>query len=220
MLTRPNKAKTASMAANILSSIFVVVIGLIPLQLSPPLCTFCGFNVPFHPACTFLATSQKCSIFTSLVILFVGTLSSGVRYAMLMRPNKAKTVVHTYGCNILSSNFAFFDSYRVNSLHHCRLCALSCGYNFPFNSAWGRGRVWVTKHARKKGKEQHPIPIESFSKKRHGLISSAKNFRRSKKKKKKKRCGHSSSENQEPISWCGPIICSFPLRVAQKVVMG
>ena len=138
-------------------------------------------------------------------------------YHSLTRPNKAKTVVHAYGCNVLSSNFAFLIVIGLIPSTIAAFVRFPVAMTFSLHSAWGRGRVWVTKHARKKGKEQHPIPIESFSNKRHSLISSAKNFRRS---KKKKRYGHSSSENQEPITWCGPIIRSFPLRVAQKVVMG
>ena len=35
---------------------------------------FCGYNFPFHSA--YLTTSHKCTIFKSLVILCVGTLSS------------------------------------------------------------------------------------------------------------------------------------------------
>ena len=87
----------------------------------------------FHSACAFLATSHKCTIFKSLVILSVGTLSSGVSYAMLARPNKAERGVH--GCQ--NSELKFFSSYRVNSLYHCRLCALSVAMTFPFIlSAW------------------------------------------------------------------------------------
>ena len=61
-----------------------------------PLCAFCGYNLSFHCACAFLATSHKCTIFTSLVSLSVGTLTSGISYAMLTRPKKAQTAVH--GC--------------------------------------------------------------------------------------------------------------------------
>ena len=48
------------------------------------------------------------SIFISLVILSVGTLSSGVIYAMLRRPNKAETAVQESIANILSLIFVLF----------------------------------------------------------------------------------------------------------------
>ena len=48
------------------------------------------------------------SIFISLVILSLGTLSSGVIYVMLRRPNKAETAVQKSIANILSSIFVLF----------------------------------------------------------------------------------------------------------------
>ena len=58
----------------------------------------------------------------------MGTLSSGVSYAMLMRPNKDETAVHSV------LNFCF-GSDRVNSLYDCHLLCTLCDYNFPFHSA-------------------------------------------------------------------------------------
>ena len=66
----------------------------------------------------------------SLVIVSVGTLSSGVRYAMLTRPNKTETGLSIVA-NIFSSMF-FFGSYGVNSLYNCHLCVLSVAIIFPF----------------------------------------------------------------------------------------
>ena len=54
----------------------------------------------FHSACAFLVTFHKGAFFTTLVILSVGTLSSGVRYAMLTRPKQL-----SIAANILSSVF-------------------------------------------------------------------------------------------------------------------
>ena len=59
----------------------------------------------------------------------MGALSSGDSYTMLMRrPNKAGTAA--MAANVLSAKSVC--SYRVNSLYHCRLCALSVAIAFPF----------------------------------------------------------------------------------------
>ena len=60
----------------------------------------CCLCVLFHSACAFLVTFHKGTFFTTLVILSVGTLSSGVRYAMLTRPKQL-----SIAANILSSVF-------------------------------------------------------------------------------------------------------------------
>lgn len=42
-----------------------------------------------------------------------------------------KIALYKLSVNIIS-DFNFFGSYRVHSLYHCRLCALSVAITFPF----------------------------------------------------------------------------------------